>query len=222
MVAKKKPKLVIAREESDKKNIGLVGQTNPKLLKIDIGCGTCDEEGWKKCDVHDYKDLKTGKNIKLDYRFDCGKDRWPFKDESVDEARAHHVLEHLDGFERCHFVNELWRILKTDAKCRITVPHWASSRAYGDPTHKWPPVGEFWMWYLNRKWRIEQAPTVDASTNPSWGGFNCNFHVVPAYTPNPILQTKSREFGEFALQYYREMAMDLHLNLTKYPYDKEV
>jgi hypothetical protein len=194
----------------------------PKLLKVDIGAGTLQDEDWVLCDIYRHTDPVTGKLLRVDRMFDAGKDRWPFEDDSVDEARSHHVLEHLDGYERCHFANELWRVMKVDAKAKLSTPHWASSRAYGDPTHKWPPMGEFWMWYLNRKWRLEQAPTVDISSKPSWGGFNCNFHVIPGYTPNPILQTRSREFGEFALQFYREMALDLHLNLTKYPLDKDV
>jgi hypothetical protein len=79
---------------------------------------------------------------------------WPFVDNSVTEVHASHFVEHLDNVQRVHFVNELYRVLIPGGKATIIVPHLASCRAYGDPTHKWSPLGEFWPYYLSREWRL--------------------------------------------------------------------
>lgn len=79
---------------------------------------------------------------------------WPWPDCSVEEAHSSHFVEHLTSIERIHFVNELYRVLTPGAKCTIIVPHWASCRAYGDPTHQWSAVSEFWFYYLLRSWRL--------------------------------------------------------------------
>jgi hypothetical protein len=177
----------------------------PKL-KIDLGCGTRVEEGFVGADINPIKGVK--------YVVDLGKKRWPWKDESVDEAIANHFLEHLDGFERMHFANELYRVLKPGAQCRIICPHWSGCRAYGDPTHKWPPMTEFWLFYLNRKWRLEQAPTMDASVWPI--GFNCNFEFTWGFSPHPGLHSRAEDYRIFAMTNYRDAIMDLVATVTKH------
>src|SRR5688572_13911022 len=103
-----------------------------KEIKLDLGCGPNKKEGFLGVDSIKFKGV--------DVVFDLATGRWPWKDNSVSEAHASHFVEHLDAKERTHFVNELYRVLKPGATAQIIVPHWASQRAYGDPTHKWPPV----------------------------------------------------------------------------------
>src|SRR5262245_36420082 len=79
-----------------------------ELLKLDFGCGPNKKEGFIGVD--------TIKFDKVDLVLDIGKAKWPWKDNSVDEAHASHFLEHLTAEERIHFVNELYRVLKVNAK----------------------------------------------------------------------------------------------------------
>lgn len=140
---------------------------------------------------------------------DLGSGRWPWRDNSVDEARASHFVEHLTPAERIHFANELWRVLKPGAKATIVTPHWASARAYGDLTHQWPPVTSWWYFYLNKEWRTREAPHNTA--------YRCDFdngwgHVVPQHW-----LPRHDEFRAFAMQNFVEGAGDLIATVTKRP-----
>lgn len=57
----------------------------------------------------------------------------PFPDESFDEFRALHVLEHLR--DPLPFLEELYRIARPDATAVIFLPYGSSDDAFEDPTH---------------------------------------------------------------------------------------
>jgi hypothetical protein len=164
-------------------SIEVVQQLPPALLRLDFGCGMNkrqDGGDWTGVDVRPFpgvdvvlnlveRDLSTpmehsdGRVVTMP---GTGRYKpWPWADNSVSEGHASHFVEHLTGLERVHFVNELWRVLVPGGKATIVCPHWASCRAYGDFTHQWPPVGEFWPYYLSREWRVGAEKTC-----PSCGG----------------------------------------------------
>jgi hypothetical protein len=180
----------------------------PKLLKLDLGCGPNPREDFIGCDRIKFD--------KVTHVFDIGAAKWPFPDNSVEEVHASHFLEHLEQEERVHFFNELYRVLIPDGKTTIIVPHWGSCRAYGDPTHKWPPLAEFFWYYLSQKWRDENAPHTDKK---HWKkGFNCDLEATWGYGVNPVFSTRNAEFQQFAVNHYREGALDMHATiLSKKP-----
>lgn len=132
---------------------------------------------------------------------------WPWKDGTVEEAHSSHFLEHLTGPERIHFVNELYRVLVPGGKCQVVVPHWCSTRAYGDLTHQWPPVSEFWFFYLLKSWREQNAPHND--------GYTCDFDVTYGYSMSPALAVRNEEYQRFALENHKEAAQDMVATLVK-------
>lgn len=169
------------------------------LIKLDLGCGINKKEGFIGVDSRKFKGV--------DKVVDLTK-AWPWKTNSVDEVHCSHMIEHLTSAQRCHFMNELWRVLKKDAKATIVAPHWASGRAYGDPTHVWPPVCEFYFQYLGREWRKTQAPHSEPM-------LKCNFHHVLAYGLNPQIAVRNQDFQMFAVAFYKEAASDIIATLTK-------
>lgn len=168
-------------------------------LKLDLGCGTKKKEGFVGVDVRKFAGV--------DVVCDLGKKRWPWKDGSVDEIHASHFIEHLTGLERVHFANEAYRVLKKGGTATIVAPHWCASRAYGDYTHQWPPVSEFWFFYLSKKWRDENAPHNDAYT--------CDFDSGYGYNVHPEIVTRAQDHQVYALGHYKEMAQDIVATLTK-------
>ena len=174
-------------------------------MKIDFGCGSKKREGFLGADSIRFDNV--------DFVFDIGTEKFPFKDESVEEAHASHFVEHLTAYQRAHFVNELYRVLIPGGKCTVIVPHWASCRAYGDPTHQWPPVSEFWFYYLSQKWRNENAPHTDIKWNPQ--GFKCNFECTWGYALRPDLNTRNQEYQMFAMENYKEALQDTLATLIK-------
>lgn len=139
-------------------------------MKIDIGCGREPKEGFIGVDIEKFPEVQ----IVLD----AGKQRWPWKDNSVEEVWCSHVVEHLTAKERIHFVNELYRVLKPGAFATIVTPYWSSSRAYGDLTHQWPPVVEDWYKYLDKQWRSYYTPHSH--------GYTCDFYTEVKYALNPM------------------------------------
>lgn len=173
-------------------------------LKIDLGCGPHPREGFIGVDAIKFPGVSVVANLR---------ERWPWPDNSVAEAHASHVVEHFDMMERCHFVNELYRVLIPGGTCQVITPHWASCRAYGDPTHKWGPVSEFWFYYLNRDWRKANAPHTDAEHLK--GGFDCHFAATWGYNLREDLGVRSQEYQQFAMSNYKEVCQDLIATLTK-------
>ena len=129
-----------------------------KLINLDLGSGPNKKDGFIGVDKYKMKGV--------DVVCDLGKEKWPWKDNSVDEVNCTHFLEHLTNFngkwERTHFFNELYRVMKKGAKATLVFPHWCSNRYYGDPTHC-EPFSEFGFYYLSKDWRATQAPHSDKS-----------------------------------------------------------
>lgn len=174
-------------------------------VRLDFGCGPHKREGFLGVDAFPF--------VGVDVVHDLKVTPWPWADNSVEEAHASHFIEHLTGPQRTAFVNELFRVLVPGGKCQIIVPHWASNRAYGDPTHQWPPVAEMWFYYLNRDWRLSQAPHTDQSVIAD--GFSCDFDATWGYAMRSDLLSRNQEFQQFALANHKEAAQDLIATLTK-------
>lgn len=176
----------------------------PASLKLDIGCGKNKKPGFHGVDAIKFDGVDTVHDMRQ---------KWPWADGSVIEVHCSHFLEHLSGVERYTFFNELYRVLQKDAKALIITPYWRSGRAYGDPTHQWPPVCEMSFYYLDKGWRAINAPHTDIAHNPQ--GFNCDFHAVGGYGLHQALLTRSPEYQNFAINWYCEAAQDMHTTLTK-------
>jgi hypothetical protein len=167
------------------------------LVKLDLGCGKNKKAGFTGVD-----------SIKFD-----GVDEvldltgpWPWKDSSVDEVSTSHFLEHLDQKERVHFFNELYRVMKPGSQASIVIPSWSSERAYGDPTHKWPPVVGFSFLYLNKAWREANAPHV---------GYTCDFDFQGGNNLAHPWQLKNQEAQLFAQNHYINVSQDTFVTVTK-------
>jgi hypothetical protein len=167
-------------------------------LKLDLGCGKAKREGFLGVDSRKFE----GVDQVVDLR-----KPWPWDDASVSEVHYSHFVEHLTAPERIHFANELYRVLTPLGKATIIVPHWASHRAYGDLTHQWPPVSEFWFYYLSKEWRAQQAPHNDAYT--------CDFECVWGYGLRPDVAARNQDYQQYAMQNYKEVITDMQATWTK-------
>lgn len=167
--------------------------------RLDLGCGKNKKPGFHGVDAIAFDTVDTV--------LDLGNNPWPWDDDSVEEAHCSHFVEHLNAKERIHFVNELYRVLKKDAKATVITPHWASNRAYGDLTHQWPPVSEMWFYYLDKNWRATNAPHNDFYT--------CDFLCTWGYSLHAGITSRNQEYQQHAMQYFKEAAQDTIATLTK-------
>ena len=182
-----------------------------KEVKLDFGCGPNKRgEDWIGVDMYKMKGV--------DVVFDLAdpKKKYPWKDNSVDQIHAAHFLEHLtnlgERWERVHFFNEMYRILKKGGTARLIFPHWCSQRYYGDPTHK-EPFSEFGFLYLNKDWRTAQTSHADIQWNKN--GYNCDFDTAISYNLRPDLAGRNQEYMQMAILTQKEAAQDIDATLTK-------
>ena len=97
------------------------------LRQLDIGSGGTHEEGWESIDISDA--------YSPDHVHDLTDLPWPFEDNTFDNLRCSHILEHIDRSWLVAVMNEMHRILKPGGMVNIQspcAPHW---KAYADPTH---------------------------------------------------------------------------------------
>lgn len=192
-----------------------------QLVRLDLGCGANKQPGFTGADSVGFP----GVDVVTDLR-----QPWPWPDNSVSEVFCSHFLEHLTAAERVHFANELYRVLvpgryeggqPVAGFARIITPHWASARAYGDPTHQWPPVSEWAFFYWNRDWRLGipdknqpgNAPHTDIAHNPN--GFRCDFDWTTGGSFHPALLTRSEDYKQHAIQWFKEAFQDTIATMVK-------
>lgn len=169
------------------------------IVKLDIGCGKrkCAPE-WTGVDIIPFE----GVDIVMDIR----KTPWPWEDNEVAEVFASHFFEHLRNDERVVFMNELYRVMRVGSQARIISPNWSHVCAYGDPTHQWPPVGEWAAYYWNKEWREREAPHAT---------FTCDFDFVVGGSWDAWLEVKNGETRMFAMQRYVNSCRDIIFTITK-------
>lgn len=80
--------------------------------------------------------LTAGLDKQADYNINLDNYPLPFKDNSVDEIWASHILEHLK--EPLDFLEECYRIMKSKSIMTIKVPHCeALGGSNGSMEHRW-------------------------------------------------------------------------------------
>jgi SAM-dependent methyltransferase len=185
-------------------------------IKLHLGCGNRKKEGWVNVDRLEFE--------AVDKVMDLMDMPWPWEDSTVDEIVMEHTFEHFDNPSRVKLVNECYRVMKTGAKLTILCPIWSSARAYGDPTHIWPPVGEWTGCYWERDWRIKEAPHTDAVCDPNDPTlFNCDFKVTWGYGMHASLKNRSAAHQTYAMAWHKESAQDIQFTciaLAKRDYSK--
>lgn len=173
------------------------------LVKLNLGAGKSRIDGFLSVDEIPFDGL----DVVADLR-----EPWPWDENAVSEIHMSHVLEHFTGDERVHIFNEMFRVLIPGGTAKIITPHWASQRAYGDFTHKWPPVSEFLYYYLWKEWRVVNAPHCDIEFNPK--GYNCDFSWAGGYGLHPEINGWNAERQQYAQKWYKEVCTDTMMTIT--------
>ncbi|MBI2307779.1 MAG: tetratricopeptide repeat protein [Rhodocyclales bacterium] len=140
-----------------------------RKLKLNLGCGNRKEAGFVNVDCV--------AACAPDLVVNLEQTPWPWGDDSVNEVKLTHVLEHLgqspDAF--LAIVRELWRVCSDGARIDIAVPHPRSDFFIGDPTHVRPITGGMLNLFnrrLNREWAA-----VGAANTPLGDILGVDFEV---------------------------------------------
>ena len=92
-------------------------------MKLNLGCGRDKKE--------DYINIDSNPKVKPDRIMEIPP--LDFEDNSIEEIRAHHFLEHIKDI--VELMNECWRVLKPGGIMDIVVPYALSHAAFQDPYH---------------------------------------------------------------------------------------
>ncbi len=146
-------------------------------MKLDIACGNHKGNGFVGMDIQALDGV--------DIVHDLNVHPWPIEANSVDAARAWHIVEHVPPccvtesgtrFPFVEFMNELWRVMKPGGCVDIETPYGSSAGFNNDPTHCNPcnevtfehfdPQYRRFETYRPRPWKIlVQRYTVDGNIN---------------------------------------------------------
>ena len=118
-------------------------------LKLNLGCGSRKMAGFVNVDCF--------AACRPDLVVDLERTPWPWENDSVDEIKLVHVLEHLGQRTETFLaiVKEMYRVCRDGARIEIIVPHPRSDNYLGDPTHVRPvtvPMLQLFDQRLNRQW----------------------------------------------------------------------
>jgi len=165
-------------------------------IKLDIACGNNKHAGFAGIDIVAIPSV--------DIVHDLDVFPWPLEDDCVEEAIAHHYIEHSRDLMK--FMNELYRVMKVGAKCTITSPYYNSIRAWQDPTHT-RAISENSFKYFNKEWRT----TSNLGHYPIHCDFDLTFELI--FFTNWL--NRSEEERRFAIQHYTNVVADITAILTK-------
>jgi len=95
---------------------------------------------------------------------------FPLPDNSVEEARCSHLMEHIPaGQDRINVMNEMWRVLVPGGRFEIIVPLMIADRwePIADPTHV-----SFWchesFWYFTGQYRANAEYGIKYWEEAEW------------------------------------------------------
>lgn len=94
-----------------------------------LGCGdNFLGEDWMHLDISDLEHVDEVHDLQTGYL--------PFEDDSFQEVRARHVLEHLPEEKAIEIVQEIGRVSRPEAQVEIVLPHFLSWNSQ-DLDHYW-------------------------------------------------------------------------------------
>lgn len=131
----------------------------------------------------------------------------PFEDNSIEEIRAYHILEHIgDGFIR--LMQEMYRIMEPGAILDIKVPSPWSDVAIIDVTHRRPLLPESFRLFSKKFNQLE----IERGGSSSTLGlkYNVDFELVSYYTvPDPFYDNILPQMSEAMIQRLSREALNL-------------
>lgn len=178
-------------------------------IKLHLGCGNKRFEGFINADKY--------KTQMSDLVFDIEETPWPWANDSVNEIKLIHVLEHVgqsvDVF--LNIIKEMYRVCSHNAIIEIHVPHPRHDNFLGDPTHVRPITPQNLSLFdkqLNDYW---VAGGVSSAT-PLAHYLDVDFQISNLITVLDPAYHKKYASGELTLDEINQISRDLNNVIGEY------
>ena len=141
-------------------------------MKLNLGAGNDIQNGYLNHDIIKHRP-------EVDVVFDLNEKDWSkfYNAYDFDEIRAWDVIEHLE--DPINFMDNCWRLLKSDGILKIKACGWNNPNFYVDITHKRPYdiksfdyfcvdtlIEKEYSYYTDKKWRyLDGFPKYDRKMN---------------------------------------------------------
>ena len=147
--------------------------------------------------------------------------RLPFEDNSIEEIKAEHILEHINHF--IPLMKELYRVACHGCILDIVVPNETHSVFHGDPTHV-RPINVNVMYMFSKKFILDHIKVHNSSTGMAlkydidWEVIDYSFEYDPFYLPmlNDFFSRKEKgevsQEEDFAIQRLLREANNVAMN----------
>lgn len=135
-------------------------------MKLNIGSGYKRYDGFLNVDDDPL--------VSPDYIVNLEEGKLPFEDNSVEEIKAHHILEHIKNF--IPLMQEFYRVCKNGAIIDIVAPHHNHEVYYGDPTHV-RPITVNGMYLFSKKHCLTHKEQHDSSSGLALK-YKVNFDII--------------------------------------------
>ena len=105
------------------------------MRRLNLGSGTAwgdPAEGWVNVDR-----ARPAGTEAFTIKWDLNDLPWPWADDSFDQCRANHVIEHCA--DKLAFLEQIWRVCRHGASVLLAAPNGVSNPLFWeDPTHRTP------------------------------------------------------------------------------------
>lgn len=117
-------------------------------MNLDVGGGNSRGDDWTTVDLRS----------NADFRHDLNTFPYPFEDNSIQQMRFWHTLEHLHPWKAMQIFRELYRIMKLGGTIDVRIPWWKSDM-FSNPNHLTVFKPEWFKKGLNpNPWRYGDHP----------------------------------------------------------------
>lgn len=139
-------------------------------IKLDIGCGDKSRQGFVGLDKRDLDNV--------DIVWDVEDIPWPLPDECVIASVCQHLVEHLNphGGSFIDFMNEVWRITRSEGQIAIVTPYGMNDVYIADPTHC-NPCNELTWAYFDPEEKHQQGVLYRVYRPNPWKIESCTYNT---------------------------------------------
>lgn len=175
-------------------------------MKLNLGSGIKRYDGFLNVDIDP--------SVNPDFIVDLETGVLPFDDNSVEEIKMYHILEHI-GPNFFKFLQEVYRVCKHNAIIDVVVPHPRHDYFLGDPSHVRPITIEM-MNRFSKKYNDAEKESAGTTLfayvyDVDFEIFQYNYKLEPFF--EQMIQDKPSDEVNMMARLYNNVIQEIHFKM---------